>query len=234
MDGQQKKRKRTRAISYEQKLMVRDSIIAAGEKLFETDDPEKVSLRRIAAAAGYSPGTIYQYFSDQQELFLAVREKEIASVNDQFERICAEAKDPAEKVRRAFVALVQHWRANFSHWEKLVSLPPNRPPPLYRNGTTFAQSAPVVKAFALYEGVIRELFDTYPRHPMPVKLATDSLFAAIAGVISYPIYSRTRVWSDATSMAEVVVESFLRGWVAMAAEDPGSRERDRETDPLHN
>ena len=57
-----------RAHSPEDKARVRQAFIDAGKQLMRTEEPESVSLRRIASAAGYSPGTIYQYFHDHREL----------------------------------------------------------------------------------------------------------------------------------------------------------------------
>ena len=197
---------------------MRESIIAAGEKLFASEDAAKVSLRKIAALAGYSPGTIYQYFPDQQALFLAIREIDLAAATKGLALIAKSTSDPAERVRLVFVGAVKYWRKHFEQFQVLHSLPPTRPSPHYWDGSTFGQSKAVVASYKLYEGVIRELFDSFPKDPMPLKLATDALIAATHGVISFPMYTRTMNWSNATRMAEAVVNSFIESWSAIATE----------------
>ena len=51
----------SRARTPEDKAKVRDAFIAAGRRLLAEGDPSRVSLRMIAAEAGYAPGAIYQY-----------------------------------------------------------------------------------------------------------------------------------------------------------------------------
>ncbi len=50
----------------------RDEIIAAASSLFLTEGYDGASMGRIAAAAGLTPNTLYWYFGDKDELFVAV------------------------------------------------------------------------------------------------------------------------------------------------------------------
>ena len=52
------RKKRARAHSEEEKLLVREAIIQAGRQLCASKDYAEVSLRGVAAHAGYSAGTI--------------------------------------------------------------------------------------------------------------------------------------------------------------------------------
>ena len=97
-----------RARTEEQKKDVRDNLIAVGRHLFAVEDPSTVSLRKIAAEAGYSPGTVYKYFRDQHELFIAIREQDMSRVVDNLEKIAKRVADPKERLRLVFLAAVRH------------------------------------------------------------------------------------------------------------------------------
>jgi AcrR family transcriptional regulator len=92
-----------RATTDEQKKEVREDFIAVGRHLFAVEDPSAVSLRRIANEAGYSPGTIYKYFRDHRELFIAIREADMSRAVDNLEKIAGRIADPEERLRKAFL-----------------------------------------------------------------------------------------------------------------------------------
>jgi AcrR family transcriptional regulator len=49
-----------------------DEIVAAARSLFLSEGYEGASMGKIAAAAGLTPNTLYWYFRDKDELFVAV------------------------------------------------------------------------------------------------------------------------------------------------------------------
>ncbi|WKN29712.1 TetR/AcrR family transcriptional regulator [Porifericola rhodea] len=54
------------------KQKLRDLILHTAAELFVAQGFEKTSIRNIADAIEYSPGTIYLHFKDKNELFLAI------------------------------------------------------------------------------------------------------------------------------------------------------------------
>ncbi len=57
-----------------EKEEMRQRILTAAQKLFLTKGFEKTSIRNIADAIEYSPGTIYLYFKDKNELFFSLHQ----------------------------------------------------------------------------------------------------------------------------------------------------------------
>jgi AcrR family transcriptional regulator len=53
-----------------------ERIMDVAREMFVRDGYEAVTLRKIALAIEYSPGTIYQYFKDKQALVLAIMRKD--------------------------------------------------------------------------------------------------------------------------------------------------------------
>ncbi|MGA8846736.1 MAG: helix-turn-helix domain-containing protein [Nocardioides sp.] len=54
------------------KQVKRDDILAAASSLFVAEGYDGASMSKIAAAAGLTPNTLYWYFGDKDELFVAV------------------------------------------------------------------------------------------------------------------------------------------------------------------
>lgn len=57
-----------------EKEEMRQRILTAAQKLFLTKGFEKTSIRNIADAIEYSPGTIYLYFKDKNDLLFALHQ----------------------------------------------------------------------------------------------------------------------------------------------------------------
>ncbi|MFN8429397.1 MAG: TetR/AcrR family transcriptional regulator [Spirosomataceae bacterium] len=74
-------------------------ILEAAKKLFLENGFEKTSIRNIAEEIEYSPGTIYLYFKDKNDLLFALHQQafgvlmasfmNVATISDPFERLIA-------------------------------------------------------------------------------------------------------------------------------------------------
>ncbi|WP_067439977.1 TetR/AcrR family transcriptional regulator [Nocardioides jensenii] len=53
----------------------RDEIVTAASSLFVSEGYDGASMGKIAAAAGLTPNTLYWYFGDKDELFVAVADR---------------------------------------------------------------------------------------------------------------------------------------------------------------
>ena len=54
---------------------MRDTILRAAMKLFLEESFEKTTMRRIAEAIDYTPGTLYWYFKDKDEIVFALHQR---------------------------------------------------------------------------------------------------------------------------------------------------------------
>ncbi len=59
-----------------------DAILDATLQLLEADGPDRLTTNRIAARAGVSIGTLYQYFRDKKAILAALAERKAAGVRD--------------------------------------------------------------------------------------------------------------------------------------------------------
>jgi len=214
---------RRRARSHDAKLEVRNSIIAMGRRAFATQSFDKVSLRGIAAASGYAPSVIYRYFADRQALFLAIREVDLDEALTAQERFASRIVDPGERLRRLFLYAVKYWETHAEHYEVLYARPRSRSEMFYQDGSCFGQGALVRRSVTLWETGLRDLFDTWPRYPTSLRLATDTMLIALHGVIAVPARMSAREWSSSARLANETIDVMLRGWQVASTEDRPDR-----------
>lgn len=176
-----------------------------------------MSLRRIAAEAGYSPGTIYSYFPDSRALYRAIRESDMENAILSFKRIVARTHDPAERVHKLFSGTVRYWLERPDQFDVLFSQPANPAVVDTSNGQPFGQSVVVTTALDIYYHAIEAFFDSLPVHPLSHRLAADALLAAVYGIIAFPRMTSTMKWSDVAQMADVIIVAMLAQWATQAA-----------------
>ncbi|WP_183082040.1 TetR/AcrR family transcriptional regulator [Paraburkholderia sp. BL23I1N1] len=196
---------------------MRQALIEAGRRVFATRDYAKVSLRGIAADAGYAPTIVYHYFADRQALFVASRETDLADAIAEIAAVAQRGTDPAARLRKLLVTMLRHWRAHFEQYEILLSGSP-RTGEMSKSGdgAPFGQSEVAIRAYEQYRAAVRDFFDTLPCYPMPLKLATDSFVVAIHGAVAVPMHLETRKWSSGEKLAITIADTFIAAWTAAA------------------
>lgn len=70
---------RRRAPQQERSRQTVERIVDAAARVLEAEGDRGATTNRIAAEAGVSPGSLYQYFADRDDLLLAVTERFVAS-----------------------------------------------------------------------------------------------------------------------------------------------------------
>jgi AcrR family transcriptional regulator len=215
------KKIRRRARSEAAKKEVREKIIAVGRQAFATQPFETVSLRGIAAAAGYSPSVMYRLYEDRQALFLAIREADLERALQVQERLARRVSDPEARIQKLFVHTAKYWLANEDQYQVLYCRPRNRAPVLYKDGSYFGQSQLVARGVSLWENALRDLFDTYPAYPTTIKLAVESILIALHAVVSVPSRLRSREWTTSARLAKELVDVLICGWRARAQSASG-------------
>ena len=63
----------------------------------------------------------------------------------------------------------------------------------------------MTRSYSLYDRIVRDLLATYERKPLDAKCAVDSLIAAVYGIVSFPMYTRTMDWTDPMPLVEMAV-----------------------------
>ena len=203
----------SRARTPEDKAKVREAFIDSGRKLFADEAPATVSLRRIAAAAGYAPGSIYQYFENQQDLFFHIRAHDMHVSTEQLRQLIARVRSPVKRVLRLFIGTADYWLEHMDEFLMIFPAPSaDRLPAGRRASVPFGKSAAAQDGLKLYRDVVDEYFQTLARPPMNAHLASDILIAAVHGMIVFPCMTRTMDWSDTRVMVKRLVTSVVSDW----------------------
>ena len=203
-----------RARTPEDKDKVREAFIAAGRKLFAEEEPDTVSLRRIASAAGYAPAAIYQYFEGQADLFFHIRSHDMQAATDYLRLLTEGVSDPKVRVKTLFVGVADYWLAHMDHFMNIFPVRMQAQPVARIGGLTFGQSTVVQESLALHYEVVDALFITFASPPLPSRQAADLLMASVYGSIAFPQMTRTMEWSDLPTLIGTLVETIVDSWVA--------------------
>jgi AcrR family transcriptional regulator len=86
---------------------LRQRILDAASELFAVDGYAAFSLRRVAEQIGYSPGAIYRYFDDKDDLLFNVADEGFQRFRAMQRHAAASETDPEQRLRamaRAYVA----------------------------------------------------------------------------------------------------------------------------------
>ncbi|MBI5128117.1 MAG: TetR/AcrR family transcriptional regulator [Rhodopseudomonas palustris] len=207
-----RKSARSRATSPEAKAQVRAAFVATGRRLLATKNAEGYSLRAVAAAAGYSPGTIYQYFADQRDLLFAIREQDMLDATLALERIADAEPDSETRVRKLLLGAMRYWLDHFDHFETLFTLAPSMQIARSGDGVPFGRSAVVERAYAVFERAVGAFLQEHATPDIDCKTAVDCLLAAVHGMIWFPHATRTMVWTPPEPMIGTVIDAVLTSW----------------------
>jgi AcrR family transcriptional regulator len=101
----------------EKRALQRQRILDAARLVFFRDGFMAANLDEVAERAGVAKGTLYRYFENKAELYVAV----LAENGDAFERKMRECIEeglaPAEQVRRLARFYFQHWTTHRAYFQ---------------------------------------------------------------------------------------------------------------------
>jgi len=81
-----------------EKEELREKILAAAKMLFLEKGIEKTSIRNIADQIEYSPGIIYHYFRDKNEIFHALHQSGFNQLMNKMS-VLTSVRDPLERLK---------------------------------------------------------------------------------------------------------------------------------------
>ena len=108
---------------------VRDSILAAAERVFAKEGESGLSIRRLAEEIDYSPSAIYKYFGSKEELLDELKESFFERLLAQVDHVAALKLDFHDRARSCVTTYVataierpHHYAAAFSSIPTLEEL----------------------------------------------------------------------------------------------------------------
>ena len=107
---------------------VRDDIIEAAERVFLSEGPSGLSIRRLAEEIDYSPSAIYKYFASKTELVDCLKDAFFERLIEKLDAVIQEpGREPNGLTRECIVSYIQtglekphHYVAAFSGTDELM------------------------------------------------------------------------------------------------------------------
>jgi AcrR family transcriptional regulator len=174
-----------------------DKMLDAAARLFGGGRFHEVRMEDIAAEAGVGKGTLYRYFADKEELYVALLQRASQQYRAMIDAEAARVAPPQAKLR-ALVA------AGFSFFERQ----PHLSPLIQRAEATHADSPwqPVREAFLAHiVAILGEGNESGVFTVADPKLASLLLLGGIRGVYLFTRKPRPR------DLAERIVDAWLHG-----------------------
>jgi AcrR family transcriptional regulator len=210
-----KRRFQHRARKDEEKSEVRQKILMAARQEFAKHDPADVSIRRIAAAAGYSQGTIYQYFVDRRELLIAVKIDGYETLYRQLLGIERDITDSRTRLKEMFRRYLTFWVEHPTDFKVIFSMTAIEERRM-KSGYSFADtdvSRGTSKAFMRAVGSFLQ-GQGAKLDRGTVAVLTSALYSAIQGTITTRLQMPTIRWPESEVMADLLLEAILDSWSA--------------------
>jgi AcrR family transcriptional regulator len=195
-----------------EKAALRQEILAAARDLFALEGYEQVSMRRIAEKIDYSPTTLYLHFADKAELLFHVCEDTFQKLVKQGERVRAGAGDPLAKLKRIGRQYIEFGLKHPSHY-KVTFMVQHEPDNL---GEHYEHSM-AHRAFALLEESVAECMERGVFRRVDLRLASQSLWAAVHGITSLLIARPDFPWTEQERTIDLLLDVVCAGFSANTA-----------------
>jgi AcrR family transcriptional regulator len=196
-----------------EKSETRDKILDAARELFISEGYEGVSMRRVAEKIEYSPTAIYVHFKDKNQLFHELCSQDYARLAEVFQS-SAMPIDPVERLRQIGRTYIEFGVQHPNHYKFMFMTP--HPPLEPDDEEREKMGNPEVDAYAFLKWSVQQAISAgrLREELADAELVSQTLWAAVHGVISLNIAKCTDAWVDWRTLqdrAETMLDVTLRG-----------------------
>lgn len=207
-------RGRARARSPEDQERVRKKFVECARAVFAREGAHGLTMRRLAAEAGYSAGTIYLYFPSRKDLLREVWKEDIQAL-----RACLAAKTEGQQGLGRLDALLrgyaEFWFSRPDHF-KAMFLESERQYATERAAFAEDESVQAVHEFLMAETT--KAFEEAGRMGRAdPRTMCHSLIASVHGVVSLHLGNPGFPWAPRDAMVDTVITAMLAGLSTDAA-----------------
>jgi AcrR family transcriptional regulator len=165
---------------------VRAAILDAARELFATEGLPGLSMRGLADRVGYTPGTIYRYFADKDDLLSELIEEEVGRLADRLEAAAAAQPDPGRRLDAVALAYVAFGVEHPHAYEASFML---RSHPLTRESARLRRHVQGQRLLDILARVVHESGCVTARHDS--QIVVQALRCALHGLTSLLVLGRT-------------------------------------------
>jgi AcrR family transcriptional regulator len=201
---------------------LRQKILDKARELFIAHGYEGVTLRKIANAIEYAPGTIYSYFKDKDELLRALCVADWESFEQNFPRSFEPSK-PLDALRAIGTSYIRFALENPNQY-RLMFMTPKPPAMKELDDEILAKKGdPARDGYALLRQVVQMAIDAelLRERFRDAEVVAQTLWAGVHGMASLEIAMGCDPWLEWAPREEritAIVDALLWGLVADEAE----------------
>jgi AcrR family transcriptional regulator len=184
---------------------VRQAILEAAQLLISTEGYAGLSMRRLAQHIGYTPKTLYRYFTDKDDLLSELIEADLGHLVDYLEAIAASHANPAQRLDAVALAYVVYGCAHPHAYQVMFML---REHPLSREAATHHHHLQGRRFQELLLRVMRESERVPPGLELP--LLVQALRCALHGVVALRLVRPQMDWTALDTLVAHLVAGVVR------------------------
>lgn len=221
--------RRSRARTPQEQELVRRQFLDCARRVHARDGAAGLTMRRLAAEAGYSPGTIYLYFPGRQQLLRELWSEDLmALLSAMQEAVEMAGPDRPEAPGGSLVALFTAYATFWWHRQdpfRALFLEVDHQ--YVQEREAFAADPVVTQVNGFIIGQVRSVV-ARARGLTPAAVPADlvdvtahGMLAAVHGVISLHISNSGFPWADRERMIRFVLSSLIAGVTAGTLPEQG-------------
>jgi AcrR family transcriptional regulator len=194
------------------KNQLRKKILETARDLFAAHGYDGVTLRGIAGAIEYAPGTIYSHFKHKDALIQALCLADLEAFETNFPRGTLPAS-PLEAIREIGTAYIRFALTHPNHYRLMFMTPRPVDPPA---GVLETQGDPARSGYALLRQTVGRAIDAglFRDEFRDPDLIVQTLWAGVHGMASLEITKGGdpwHSWAPADARAEAMIDAMFHG-----------------------
>jgi AcrR family transcriptional regulator len=189
---------------------MRARITDAARALFLGEGYRAVSMRRIAAAVGCSPMTLYGYFPAKIDLLGQLWKDVFTQLFANLDQISKDVKTPFDELKQVSCAYVQYWVDHPDHYRMVFMSEGVSQPEV----SLFATEGEIVHHYALFYTLIAKICQIEQVGLIPLG---ECLICSLNGIAHNLITMSGYPWSKPEKLAETLVDGLFGNFVAGCA-----------------
>ncbi len=188
---------------------MRERIVEAAAEVFTEEGYEKTSIRSIAERIEYSPGTIYLYFKDKNELLFAVQQVGFDILRQEMLPL-TQLTNPRERLREIGKLYVRFSQAHPQHYNLMFVL--MAPMEVLEEHKPWHKGKEV---FAFLQNTVQECIDQDLIRAISAKDYAFFSWAFLHGLVMLNNTCRVRVMEQTDEENQAMMQRALEEWLRM-------------------
>ncbi len=186
---------------------IKEMALEAALTILEEEGAKKLSARKVASAIGYTVGTLYLVFKNQQEMVLHLNARTLDDMNEWLENRSAHCTTPRECLVTLADAYIDYAIERGARWNLLFDAAADEGEELPE---WYLQR--LARLFGRVERMLAPLKSEH--EPIEIERAARVLWAGVHGICTLKIRHRLDLAGNQSTgeMAQMLIDNFLLGF----------------------